>query len=341
MREIYIRPSFLVIILVLLAIIIYAFNFSHKIASPLPNLQQKVEEKTTVDLTKFKNAKENEGCLKCHGQSKYTIEGKGSEKTMNKRMYSELVIPRNLFYNSNHREFKCTDCHSDEYNTFPHPGNLRLESKPNCIDCHGGDEKYAKFHFESIEKDFQESMHSQKHSEDFTCWMCHNPHTYKINARSNENIKETVIYDNNICLDCHSDYSRFGLLTDKQNPNILKKHEWLPNQQLHFQSVRCIECHALKMNDSTLVAHNIQPKNKAVKNCKECHSSKSELMASLYKYEAQNIRSASGFFRSIFTGSSNVIGASRNYSLTIISILLVAIALGGIIVHAILRTLKR
>jgi hypothetical protein len=44
----------------------------------------------------------------------------------------------------------------------------------------------------------------------------------------------------------------------------MKTHEWLPNQQLHFGSVRCIECHAVIQKD-ILVAHQIKPKEKAVK----------------------------------------------------------------------------
>ena len=191
-----------------------------------------------------KNARQNETCLKCHGQSKYSYENSSLKKTETKKMYTELIIDRSLFYVSNHREFKCIDCHSEDYGTFPHPGTLRMESMPNCLDCHGGDEKFAKFHFENIDKQFQESIHSEKHSADFTCWMCHNPHFYKINARSNINIKQTISYDNAICLNCHGNLSNYQLLTDKQNPNLIKKHDWLPNQKLHFYSVRCIECHA-------------------------------------------------------------------------------------------------
>ena len=52
------------------------------------------------------------------------------------------------FYESNHKAFNCTDCHSSDYETFPHSGNLRMEMMFACIDCHGGDEEYAKFHFE-------------------------------------------------------------------------------------------------------------------------------------------------------------------------------------------------
>jgi len=257
-----------------------------------------------------------------------------------KLMYTEVIMDRSVFYESNHREFKCIDCHSEDYMTFPHAGNLRMETKANCIDCHGGDEKYAKFNFENIDKEFMESVHSEKHSEDFTCWMCHNAHTYKITARTNEVIKHTIAYDNAICLGCHGNINRYQQLTDKENPNLIQKHEWLPNQVLHFKSVRCIECHTKKMDDSTLVAHKILPKKEAVKKCAECHSNNSVLMASLYKYQLNEVRSARGFFTSIFTSDSYAIGANRNFYLNVISVIIFGFVIIGIFVHTILRILK-
>lgn len=288
-----------------------------------------------------KNAQENEKCFQCHGQSKYYFLNREISKIVTKKMYSELILNRSMFYESNHREFKCIDCHSEDYQIFPHAGNLRMEAKPTCIDCHGGDEKYAKFNFENIEKEFTESVHSQKHQADFTCWMCHNPHTYKINARTNQNIQQTIAYDNAICLNCHGNLSNYQLLTDKQNPNLIKKHEWLPNQKTHFASVRCIECHTKKINDSTLVAHKILPKKDAVKKCTECHSSNSALMASLYKYQLNEVRSARGFFKSIFKSDSYAIGANRNFYLNMLSLVIFGIVLLGITIHAILRILKK
>lgn len=339
-RQLYIRPSWLVILLVMVAIVIFAFDYKPEPPPIRKELQSQKEVKSTVDLSKFNNAKENENCLKCHGQSKYSYDNPEQGKSVNKRMYSELIINTDLFYTSNHRQFKCTDCHAEEYDTFPHAGNLRMESSATCIDCHGGDEQYAKFHFEAIDTAFRESIHATKHSGTFTCWSCHNAHTYRINARTNSNIKETVIYDNTICLDCHSDYRRFQLLTEKENPNILERHEWLPNQELHFTSVRCVECHTEKLHDSTLVAHKVLPKEKALKNCKECHSSNSTLMASLYKYEAKEVRSAGGFFRSVFTSESFVIGAARNHALNLVSLFLFGIVVVGVIIHGVLRYLK-
>jgi len=282
----------------------------------------------------------NEDCLKCHGQSKYKYFNPESNSEVTDKMYRETIINRDEFYESNHKNFKCTDCHSDDYNTFPHPGELRMESKYACIDCHGGDEAYAKFEFEEIEEEFQASVHSTKHSEDFNCWMCHNPHTYKISARSEDKIKDIVAYDNAICLNCHANISNYQMLTDKVNPNILKTHEWLPNQALHFKNVRCIECHA-RTNDTILVAHNIQPKAKAVRICVECHSTNSILMASLYKYKVQEGRSKAGFYNGVIMNEGYVIGANRNYYLSILSIIMFGVVLAGITIHASLRIIKR
>jgi predicted CXXCH cytochrome family protein len=336
------RPSWVVIAIIILTVVVLAISKS-KDTKAVEMLQDSSKPAPPAEVKSFashKNAGENENCLKCHGQSKYTYDNKETGKKVTKLMYAELIMDRTIFYESNHREFKCTDCHSEDYSTFPHPGNLRMEAKANCLDCHGGDEKYAKFNFENIDKEFQESVHSEKHSEDFTCWMCHNAHTYKINARTNEVIKKTIAYDNAICLECHGNITKYQLLTDKQNPNLIVKHEWLPNQILHFQSVRCIECHTKKMNDSTLVAHKILPKAQAVKKCAECHSNNSILMASLYKYQLKEVRSAKGFFGSIFTSDSYVIGANRNFYLNVISVIIFGFVIIGIIVHTVLRMLK-
>jgi hypothetical protein len=338
------RPAWIFFLLIVFSGVLFSLCFS---ANSKPGVTDSSTSSINAtpqvkkEFINHKNAAKNENCLKCHGQSKYSYQHSESKKIITKKMYIELIIDRALFYESNHREFKCIDCHSEEYNIFPHQGTLRMESKPNCLDCHGGDEKYAKFHFENIEKQFQESIHSEKHSQDFTCWMCHNPHTYKINARTNKNIQQTIIYDNAICLGCHGNLSNYQLLTDKTNPNLLKKHEWLPNQALHFKSVRCIECHTKKINDSTLVSHKILPTKEAVKRCAECHSSNSVLMASLYKYQLKEVRSAKGFFTSIFSSDSYAIGANRNFYLNMVSLIIFGFVVIGIIFHTVLRILNK
>lgn len=291
-----------------------------------------------ADTAKFVSpyAEENENCFKCHGQEKYQYSNETLGRQVKALMCSQRIINRDEFYDSNHKNFTCTDCHSYEYSTFPHPGNLRMEQKMMCLDCHGGDENYAKFGFEKIDEEYQKSVHFKLEEEGFTCWKCHNPHSYKISVRNSENIKETIRYDNAICLNCHSNFDRFQLLTDREEINIVQKHDWLPNQTSHFSSVRCIECHT-QSTDSILVAHQIRPKTEAVKLCNECHSKNSMLMASLYKYQSKE-RRQDGFFNGVILNESYVIGANRNQYLNLLSLLIFGIAIVVIGIHIYFRT---
>ncbi|MEI6682804.1 MAG: cytochrome c3 family protein [Bacteroidota bacterium] len=333
-----IRPAW--VVLVLLMIFTLAFTLVKTNDTPAEKpVQTEQITPTVIDLTQFKNAKENENCLKCHGQSKYSYENAESKQTVTKRMYAELILNRDVFYVSNHRQFKCTDCHSEDYATFPHAGNLRMEAKANCIDCHGGDEKYAKYKFEQIETAFVASVHSETHSKDFTCWMCHNAHTYKINARTNSNLKETITYDNLICLHCHGDVNNYQLLTNKAKPNLLQKHEWLPNQASHFTNVRCIECHA-KNEDTLVVAHHIMPKKMAVRKCESCHSKNSILYASLYKHQVSENIQKEGLLKGMLMADATTIGPDKSNTLNIISIIIFGLTILAIVIHAVLRIKK-
>jgi hypothetical protein len=279
---------------------------------------------------------QNEKCFGCHGSSKYTYYNQVSRKEVTSMMCENRVIHREEFYAANHKGFACTDCHSAEYDSFPHPGQLRMESNFNCIDCHGNDEKYAKYNFEKIETEFQQSIHFNNNGDAFTCWKCHNPHSYKINIRNTKDITQSIAYDNQICLNCHSDFERFQLLTNRKEINLIQKHEWLPNQALHFSQVRCIECHA-RPNDSLLVAHLIMPKANAVKRCVECHSQNSLLMVSLYKYQAKENRTQAGFLNAIILNNAFVIGANRNIVLNRISSIAFFATLGLLLLHLIFR----
>lgn len=286
------------------------------------------------------SAAENQKCFKCHGQRFFFYYNEMVEKNVKERMNPYFVLDSSEYYQSNHKSFLCTDCHSSDYENFPHDGNLRMEPKFNCLDCHGGDENYAKFQFEKIEEEFLSSVHSTKHSEDFTCWMCHNPHSYKISARSNENINEVIVYDNNICLSCHANVDKYQLISNLINPNVLVTHEWLPNQALHFSKVRCIECHT-EVDKDIMVAHKVQTKDKAVRKCVECHSQNSLLMATLYKFESVEKRNSLGFFNATILGEHYIIGANRNYYLNVASLIIFGLTLLGIIIHSILRFINK
>ncbi|OYT11317.1 MAG: hypothetical protein B6I19_11640 [Bacteroidetes bacterium 4572_114] len=154
------------------------------------------------------------------------------------------VIDSADFYISNHRTFACTDCHSPDYEEFPHDGSLRMEPKYTCMDCYEDDENFAEFRFEDIVNDFENSVHAERHGEVFTCWMCHKPHSYRTDARTSESVVNTVAYSNGICLTCHAYMDMYQYLSDDENPIILSSHDWPPKKEGHFAKVRCIECHS-------------------------------------------------------------------------------------------------
>jgi hypothetical protein len=319
----------------------YVFLVYTSANSSASGSELKIENADTNDSISYRSPyyEDNERCFKCHGQNKYEYTNENLGRQVKAMMYSEIIIDRNKFYNANHKSFSCTDCHSEEYTKFPHTGELRMEQMYNCIDCHGGDEKFSKFNFETIESQYQKSTHFKLEAEGFTCWDCHNPHYYKINIRNSSNLKEAILYDNNICLRCHSNYNQFQLLSEREEINILQKHEWLPDQESHFKNVRCIECHA-EINDTILVSHLINPVEKAVKRCNECHSQNSLLMSSLYKFESKAKRK-DGFFNGIILNQSYVIGANRNRYLNILGLLLFFVVIVIIGSHIYFRLTKK
>ncbi|MCK5694164.1 MAG: cytochrome c3 family protein [Bacteroidales bacterium] len=278
---------------------------------------------------------DNEACLKCHGEIKYLLADVENDRSATKRMAPCKIIDRDKYYTSVHMSFSCTDCHSYDFMTFPHSMDSRFEEKLLCMDCHGYDETYAHYHFEAIETEFSESIHNIA---DFTCWSCHDPHSYKAFMRNADDLEEAILYDNNMCLRCHADYDRFSQKTEREEIVVVESHDWLPNQASHFAKVRCIECHT-EVNDTILIAHKIMSKTDAVKNCTECHSKDSRLMHTLYKFESKEARKG-GFVNAIMLNNSYVIGANQNVLLNWLSLLVFGMTLLVIAFHSFLRIRK-
>lgn len=248
-----------------------------------------------------------------------------------------LIVDSTAYLMGEHGTFACDDCHSPDYATYPHNAELKLEPKYTCQDCHAGDDAYAHLHFDEIETEVQNSVHAKAFGETFRCEMCHDPHTNRLIASSNKySIREIVVNNNATCLFCHGETGNFQMYTDKAKPIIDEAHEWLPNQSLHFRSVRCIECHS-SADDTLMVAHNILPKNNAVKNCAQCHSKDNMLTAKLYKYMNKASRGEDGVYAATLSNESYIIGAHRNKLLNIGGIALIGLTLLGITIHIILR----
>lgn len=279
-------------------------------------------------------------CLKCHSQQSYSFLNTVTNKEMKRLMNPYYIMDTVALNKGVHKQFDCTDCHSTEYGTYPHQANLKLEPLNTCLDCHGGDASFAKYQFERIDQEFKKSVHYKVYGDNFTCSKCHSQHTYVATARNSDNVLEIVDYSNKMCLSCHNDMKKYKLVSGHENPKLVQVHDWLPNQELHFQHVRCIECHT-EVADSLMVSHNILSKDKALRKCVECHSANSKLKASLYKYQNLQKRGADGKVDSVPLGESYVIGSHQIPILKTISIIIFVLALAGIMIHGVFRIIKK
>jgi hypothetical protein len=285
------------------------------------------------------NFESNQHCFSCHAERFYTYENEFTGSIERKAMNPNFIYNPDDFYQGVHRHFSCTDCHSPDYEIFPHNAELRLDMMFSCMDCHGGDDTYAQYNFDLIQDEFYKSVHADRHFESFDCWSCHDPHSYRLMTRSNFRTAEIVSYHNQTCTECHQNPDKYQLVVDGEMPLLENIHSFLPNYRLHFNAVRCIECHT-SPQDTMWVAHNILPKEMAVKNCVECHSTNTRLMSSLYRYQAVENRNERGFFNAIILNDAYVIGANRNQFLNIASLVILGMVLLAMIGHIILRIIK-
>ncbi|MDP2235969.1 MAG: cytochrome c3 family protein [Bacteroidales bacterium] len=282
------------------------------------------------------NLEGNKLCFDCHANKIYSYENEMTGRIDRKAMNPNFIYNPDDFYKGVHRHFSCTDCHSPDYEIFPHQAELRLEEMYSCMDCHGGDPTYAQYQFDLINDEFHKSVHSSRHDESFNCWMCHDPHSYRSMTRSNFKVSEIVTYHNNVCASCHDNPDHFQRISDSLKRPLDQIHAFLPNYKLHFSAVRCIECHT-SVQDTMWVAHNILSKDLAVKKCVECHSANTMLMSSLYKYQNIEARRNRGTLNAVFLNESYVIGANRNVYLNILSLVLFGMTIIGILIHIFFR----
>ncbi|QIA07827.1 cytochrome c3 family protein [Draconibacterium halophilum] len=284
----------------------------------------------------FYDDPENHDCLKCHSQQTYSFHNEMMDTQEKRLMNPYLIIDTVRLRNGVHQNFDCMDCHSYDYLTYPHAASLKLEPLMTCLDCHGGDESYAKYEFDKIAEEVEKSIHYQNFGDNFTCAKCHDQHYYTPTARTGNSIAEIVETSNAMCLSCHDDIKRFSLVSENEKLAVVDIHDWLPNQELHFKHVRCIECHTA-VEDDLMVSHNIRSKEEAVRRCAECHSSNSLLKASLYKYQNLQERAEDGSMLGVLSHENYVIGSHQIPIFKTISLIIFLAALAGIIIHVIFR----
>ena len=274
---------------------------------------------------------DSSNCLRCHAMKTLAY-----QDTTTGGIVSLYVNPVR-YRHSVHKRLDCTVCHSDKgFTAYPHAQSVKNE-KLSCLTCHQNDKKFASFHFQEKEKEFKESIHYKKLKDHFDCFSCHNPHDFNT-TRGEKDVKKIVQSDNQICLNCHQSPARISALTTEKLGSLSAVHSWLPNIELHWRSVRCLECH---VQPGKALSHKILPANKAVKNCESCHTKNSILLNQLYTFRVRESRQKKGFLSAIAYNSPYIIGMTRNIFFDRLSIILFGLMILGLGAHGFGRWLGK
>ena len=293
-----------------------------------------------MEEREYYNKEDNAKCFRCHASQYFEEYSEELEETRTRKMFKGLIIDSTAYYQSNHWSFSCTDCHSYDYYEYPHADELHFEVLPGCEDCHGGDPAMEKYSFDAIVEEYNKSYHTQIPDHPYSCWSCHDPHTFRLELRTGDPITTIVSNDNGMCLHCHSQVTSADVMLGISIDPLMETHSWLPGTENHLKNVRCLECHA-EIRDDVMVAHNILPKEQAVNTCDECHSSESRLYYTLYKYKIEQGEIERGFFGAMGTGENFIIGASRHSRLNWISLIIFGGLLFVVFVHVFFRIIKK
>lgn len=242
----------------------------------------------------------------------------------------KLVLDVQVFENADHGRFACTKCHNEGYDDFPHEKDA-ADNTSTCQDCHA---KKA----DKIQAEFDKSVHAKHLADKFSCTTCHDLHSIKV-AKNQTDAHKLVAQDNRICLGCHDSDQAFARFAPekKQRPPIDDIHAWLPNTRLHWNAVRCIECHTQLSGEEP--SHEILNKEHAERKCVSCHSENTILTVRLYRHQAKQEQQKLGFINSAILSKNYVVGATRNPLLDTLMIGLIGLTLVGVLLHAALRVL--
>ncbi|RAI44329.1 cytochrome c3 family protein [Rhodoplanes roseus] len=302
-----------------------ATAFALIVASMLSAGAGRAQSTAALDPEKLAEIRDqNAKCFSCHSPA--GLKSPPRQDMDLARLGTMLHDPA-LYETSSHGRVECRTCHGVGATTFPHGADLKKQVSP-CSECHA-----AKVF--RIETQFEASVHAKTQKDKFTCWSCHDGHVYNVAAKIGAP-RKIIAQDNAMCLDCHNSdlqFSKFAPV-EKRRPNIDAIHEWLPNTRLHWQAVRCVDCHTPAARG---FSHEILDKSKAEKNCVACHSQESALRTRLYRHLVAEEQEQLGFVNSVFLSTSYVIGASRNPWIDRAVGVAAALLILGMLGHAALR----
>ncbi|HNX08316.1 MAG TPA: hypothetical protein PKL96_12095, partial [Bacteroidales bacterium] len=104
-----------VVVMVIFAIIILWITWNY----------DAIKASHALPLKTYTSKADNARCLKCHAGGRYEMpDPEDSTRKISGFMQAGNIIDTLRYYHSTHWDFKCTDCHSDEYNVQPHNPEL-------------------------------------------------------------------------------------------------------------------------------------------------------------------------------------------------------------------------
>ena len=81
------------------------------------------------------------------------------------------------------------------------------------------------------------------------------------------------------------------------------------------------------------------PKEESEKLCVNCHTRNTVLLTTLFRYWKESDRQRYGFINTLIFSEAYVVGVTRNVILDRLSLIITALVIGGILIHALLRIL--
>lgn len=270
-------------------------------------------------------------CLSCHLNNP-GIQTKYSKSLVN---YEQSVHGAQL-QKGNYKAAVCIDCHGSH--------DLEKADAPTSkINRFGIADVCGKCHI-SIAHEYESSIHGQalqNGNKDVPgCTYCHGEHdiapisNLPVNVFTENHINRTTYIKNKMvyCVVCHVDAA---MMSKYKISTVQEAHDWLPNKSVHWETVRCVDCHSSYVPPN--LSHNILAPEKTVKKCEECHSKNSILMTKLYKHEKEASRKKFGFINGTILSDAYVIGTTRNVIFDTLSIIIVSLTVLGIFIHGLLR----
>ncbi len=296
------------------------------IISPAVSNAQNKPEISAADLERIRQS--NAKCLECHSEDGLHDL---TRTDVDKEKLATFLVKPDLYADSNHGNVECVACHVKGFAEFPHAEADKKQINW-CDECHTRQ-------FLRIEDQFFKSVHAKKSEEtpgSFTCVTCHDPHVF-LQASHFSTTRAAVRQDNDMCLQCHASDERFAQVSKDARPDLEALHDWLPNTPLHWNAIRCVECHTPV--PKKVLSHEILPAEKAEKNCVACHSVNSSLRVRLYRHLVEEERETVGFVNSVILNEAYVIGATRNRYLDMFFGVFAVVITAGFGLHGLVRIL--